>query len=242
MTSSRDPRPRRDTFALPQAHGTSPFGRPLPHDAMGRSRRDAYALPEGAPLPGAGAASLSIEPLAQVIREAEELFAVLRPRIEALWRALEALGASEDALDDLFDEVSEGERSFTLKLSENLEASHEAERKARIALQQFQQAEEELAIAQEAHAQLLSGKPDASVPEGFSITKFRGMLHPLHNLGLVFEGQPMLQRLFPRSRSQVATQPLEKGEIFQEVPYAPPPGASSWVQRAWSWLRGIMNA
>ncbi len=234
MSSPRKPDPKRDTIALQRALGTAPF--------------HAYPLPSSEPPPEAQAEApqvgIPIEVLAQVIGEAEEVLEVMRPRIGALVRALAAGEAQPSALDTLFAGVSEGERSFTLRLSLALAESPDAARKARIAQQQFLQAERDLAIAKDAHARFLAADCRAGEVEGFSVTKFRGALYPLHNLALTFEGHALLQSLFPRPRNQVATRSLEKGEGLQD----PAAGAiaaegtrASMVERAMRWLQDLLE-
>ncbi|MNR75372.1 hypothetical protein D3C72_60020 [compost metagenome] len=227
MPSPREPHSRRDTFSLGRARSTGSF--------------DAYPIASNGGAPEAVAAPLRAEDLAEAIREAETLFAAMGPRVAALARALEALNGLSS---DLFEDVSEGEQAFTLRLADALRDSPDAARKARIAKQQFDMADTELGNAKEAHAQLAAGAAgESGVPE-FSITKFRGMLHPIYNLSLTFHGYPLLQSLFPRARSQVTTRPLtsDSNPVQASSPATPPRSESgSLMQQAIGWFRGLVN-
>lgn len=219
MPAPRDPHSRRDTFALGRARSTGSF--------------DAYPIAGNGAAPEAASAPVRAEELAEAIREAEELFGAMRPRIGALARALETL---EDPSADPFEDVSAGEQAFTLRLADALRNSPDATRKARIAVQQFHLADAELANAKDAQA--------GSEPAEFSITKFRGMLHPIYNLSLTFHGYPLLQSLFPRARSQVTTRPLsaEPSTAPASQPAtSPPSGSGSLMQQAIGWFRGFLS-
>ena len=230
MPSPREPQSRRDTFSLGRARSTGSF--------------DAYPIAANGGTPEASAAPLRTEELAEAIREAETLFAAMRPRIGALARALDALNGLSP---DLFEDVSEGEQAFTLRLADALRDSPDATRKARIATQQFDMADTELGNAKAAHAQLTAGAagetPESGAPE-FSITKFRGMLHPIYNLSLTFHGYPLLQSLFPRARSQVTTRPLSSESPPAQAgspETAPRSESASLMQQAIGWFRGLVN-
>ena len=222
MTDPRPPQPGR------------PAGTPR---ARGTTRLDGYAF--SAATPRVAPEAVSKEALAEVIAEAEGMLKVLRPRFGALARALQALAQDEAALDALFAGVSPEERGFTTRLVAELEAHPEGQRKARIAYQQYQQAEAELAIAK---------NPESL--EGLSASKFRGTLYPLYHVGVAFIGMPLMAQLFPKPRAQ-ETQPLNA------PPAAPPrateadPGsrprplsdqAADLSKRATGWLRNVYDS
>lgn len=224
-------RPGRDTHALRHPSGTAPF--------------DAYAsTPQ--PLEAVGAeGSVRREALAQVIQEAEPLLALVAPRLGAIARADAANAPNRPSFDVLFEGASEGERAFTLQLARVLSERPEATRLARIALQQFRQAEEDLALAQAAHAQFVEAGLEVGAITGFSVAKFRGALYPLYNLSVTFEGIPLLESLFPRSRAGMATRPLmAAGGTAKTQDLAPPPAAPperTPLQRFGDWLVMVLG-
>lgn len=234
MSSQGGPDPRRDTHALRRPNGTAPF--------------DAYASTAPAVDPLAATdAPVQREALAEAIAEAEPLLATLRPRIGALARADAANAPNRPSLDDLFEGASEGERTFTLQLARVLSERPEATRLSRIAQQQFRQAEQELATAQEAHAQFLAASIDVGQVSGFSVTKFRGALYPLYNLAVTFQGIPLLDSLFPRTRGPVATRPLNtlgtppKTQELKASQAPDQPPAPSGLQRFGDWLVKVLG-
>lgn len=169
-----------------------------------------------------------------MIREAEALILPLRPRFGALSRALSASAASQAELATLFAGVSDGERAFTMQLAHELKGNPEAERKARIAEQQYQRAETELKTALRIRERFQAHHVSEVAVPGFSPTKFRGMLYPLSNLALHFAGLPKLERLFPVARSQVQTQPLQE---IEPSPVAKTVLTASWWQRILDMIR-----
>ncbi|HEY9900724.1 MAG TPA: hypothetical protein V6D00_16210, partial [Pantanalinema sp.] len=220
-----------DTHALRRPNGTAPF--------------DAYAGTAPAPEASAGSeAPVRREALAEVIAEAEPLLSTLRPRFAAIARADAANAPDRPSFDVLFEGASEGERTFTLQLARVLSERPEAARLARVALQQFQQAEQDFALAQEAHAQFLAARLEVGQVTGFSATKFRGALYPLYNLCVTFDGVPLLESLFPRSRGPAATRPLNAGgtspKTLELKPVAPPASPSA-MQRFGDWLVRILG-
>lgn len=236
MSSQGRPGSRRDTHVLKRAHGTASF------DAYAGSGATAPQAAEPADAP------VRRDALAETIQEAEPLLAALRPRIGAIARADAANAPNRPSFDELFEGASEGERTFTLQLARILSERPDAARLARVAQQQFQQAEQEFAIAQEAHAQFLAAQLEVGQVTGFSVTKFRGALYPLYNLALTFQGIPLLESLFPRTRGPAATRPLntlgtspktQALKVPGPQPRAAPP---SVLQRAGDWLRKAFAA
>ncbi|MNX76494.1 hypothetical protein D3C86_1080050 [compost metagenome] len=234
MSSQRGSDPQRDTQALRRPNGTASF------DSFASSAAASDAL-SATETPTQRAA------LAEAIAEAEPLLATLLPRITAIARADAANAPNRPSFDELFEGASEGERAFTLQLARILSEHPEAARRARIACQQFQQAEQDLAIAKAAHAQLVASQLDAGPVAGFSVGKFRGTLYPLYNLAMTFEGIPLLESLFPRTRGPAATRPLNMlgaPPKTQELkPTAPAPEAPplSTMQRFGDWLVKVLG-
>lgn len=135
--------------------------------------------------------------VARELSQATSLLRDLAPRMRALSRALEACNSVERALDEVFAGVPEGERVFTLQLARALGERPEVARKAKIALQQHEVALQHFRDAQEVLAQFKAAGLDRGLVEDFSLSKFRGALHPLYNFCLVFHETPLLSSLFP---------------------------------------------
>lgn len=233
MTTPRNPDPRRGTGSIPRPRGTGPL--------------DAFeVMSKAPPLPGDNQV-VRRDALAEAIHDAEALLGMLRPRFGSLGRALDARHTVPEALDALFQGVSSGERTFTLQLSALFGKNPDAERKARIARQQHDHAEKELANAREVLASLQSLQLEQRVVPGFSLSKFRGSIYPLHNLAITFAGIAMLERLFPppQAKAQPQTQPLTPQEV-QAVEREGSPSeenaAAILTKRASAWIRGIYGA
>ena len=230
MTNKQNPEPKRGSGALPRARGTGPL--------------DAFeVMAKAPPLPDDGQV-VHRDALATAIAEAESLLTMLRPRFGSLGRALDARDMTGASLEALFKGVSTGERTFTMQLSRLFGSNPDVERKARIARQQYQHAEKELANAKEVLARFDARQIDERVVPGFSLSKFRGMLYPLHNVASTFAGIQMLDRLFPTTQNKAKTQPLPADEVMEARESASraddgPP--TTLVERASTWLRGIYD-
>lgn len=219
-----DPRPPHPPTGAPRARGTT--------------RLDGYAFSAATP-PRVAPEAVARETLAEVIREGEGVLSVLRPRFGALARALQALALDGEALEGLYAGVSTAERDFTTQLAAELRAHPEGQRKARIAYQQYQQAESELALAK---------NPDSL--GSFSASKFRGMLYPLYHVGMGFIGMPLMTQLFPKPQVQ-QTQPLSAPAHAPALAPEGDPGnrarqlgdqAAEITKRATGWLRNVYDS
>ncbi|MBO9541257.1 hypothetical protein J7643_11770 [bacterium] len=146
--------------------------------------------------------------LAQAIAEVEPFLRSMQPRIKAVERALAACPGSEQTHDEVFAGVSAGERKFTLQMTQLLTSRPDVLRKARIAVQQYQVASRSFQEAQEVHAQFLAADLAIGRVEGFSLSKFRGAIHPLYNFCLSFRGVPLFEPLFPPLEGPATTKPL----------------------------------
>lgn len=196
------PPPRRRTDVLTRSNQTSP----LDGAALAAARLNA-------PLRG--------DDLAEAIAEVEPLLRSMQPRLKAVERALSACPGSGQTLDEVFAGISAGERNFTLQMTQVLTNRPDVMRKARIALQQYRMAAQSFQEAQEVQAQFQAAGLAIGRVEGFSLTKFRGAIHPLYNFYRVFQGVPHFEPLFPPLEGPATTRPLRPTGAL--VPSKAPP-------------------
>ncbi|HEY9897866.1 MAG TPA: hypothetical protein V6D00_01680 [Pantanalinema sp.] len=194
-----------------------------------------------APLGGGPSAARADAPirgtdLAEAIAEAEPLFRSLQPRMKAVERALAACPPCEQGLDVVFAGVSAGERNFTLQMTQILANRPEVARKARIVLQQYEVAYRHLQEVQQVHTQFLAAGLAVGRVEGFSLSKFRGALHPLYNFFLVFRGIPHFEPLFPPLEGPATTKPLRPTGVL--APQQATPAEAAPLDKLTQLLKG----
>lgn len=159
--------------------------------------------------------------LASELAHGEKVIYTMRPRARVLERALASIGASEEAMTEIFAGVIESEQAYTLEIGVQFLEDADLRRKAQILVRQFAVAEESLKEAQDALAQFDAAQLQVGLVEGFSLSKFRGSLYPLYNFSVAFAGRPILGKMFP---------PMKKPSMTQQLtppPVMPAPVATS---------------
>jgi hypothetical protein len=112
----------------------------------------------------------------------------------------------------------------------------EVARKARVALQQYEVAYRHFQEAQQVHTQFLAAGLAVGRVEGFSLSKFRGALHPLYNFFLVFRGVPHFEPLFPPMEGPATTKPLRPTGVL--APQQAPPTEAAPLDKLAQLLKG----